>query len=157
MFFLAFTEFILPFDQTTPPSQPTPEQFLKALLPALLVAQGLDIFAALLVALFLSVLVVAVRPRVKQSRLKYAVALYVLGPAAGFAIFIVLFLTGQLFVPAFQGVFSPFVFSASNFQLQDVLGGLVRSSLQAIAIFLFWGVYRASLDAMRGGVIRPEG
>ncbi len=156
MFFLAFTEFILPFDPTTPPSQPTPEQLQQALLPALLVAQGLDIFVALFVALLLYVLVVAIRPRVKQSRLKYAVALYVLGPAAGFAIFIGLFLTGQLFVPAFQEGTSSFLFPAFNPQLQEVLGGLVRSSLQAIAIFLFWGVYRASLDAMRGGVIRPE-
>ncbi|MEE9173529.1 MAG: hypothetical protein V3U30_00970 [Thermoplasmata archaeon] len=156
MFFLAFTEFILPFDPTTPPSQPTPEQLQQALLPALLVAQGLDIFVALFVALLLYVLVVAVRPRVKQSRLKYAVALYVLGPAAGFAIFIGLFLTGQLFVPAFQEGTSSFLFPAFNPQLQEVLGGFVRSSLQAIAIFLFWGVYRASLDAMRGGVIRPE-
>ena len=157
MFFLAFTQFILPFDPTTPPSQPTPEQLLQALLPALLVAQGLGIFIALLVALLLSALVVAILPRVQQSRRKYAMALYVLGPVAGFAIFVVLFLTGQLFVPAFQEGASPFGFPAFNPQLQNALAGLVQSSLQAIAIFLFWGVYRASIDAMRGGVIRPQG
>ena len=155
MFFLAFADFVLPFDPTTPPSQPTPEELLQALLPALLVGQGVDIFVALLVALLLSALVVAILPRVQQSRLRYAMALYVLGPAVGFAIFVALFLTGQLFVPAFQEGASPFVLPAFSSQLQNALAGLVRSSLQAIAIFLFWGVYRASLDAMRGGVIRP--
>ncbi len=157
MFFLAFASLILPFDPTTPPSQPTPEQLLQALLPGLLGVQGIDILLALLVALLLSALVVAILPRVKQSGLRYAMALYVLGSAAGFAIFVALFLTGQLFVPAFQEGGSPFVFPAFNSQLQNALAGLVRSSLQAIAIFLFWGVYRASLDAMRGGVIRLSG
>ncbi len=157
MVFLALADFILPFGPTTPPSQPTPEQLLQALLPALLVVQGLDILVALLVALLLYALVVAILPRVKQSHLRYAMALYVLGSAAGFAIFVGLILTGQLFVPAFTEGASPFAFPAFNFQLQSALAGLVRSSLQAIAVFLFWGVYRASLDALRGGVIRPQG
>ena len=157
MFFLVLADFILPFGPTTPPSQPTPEQLLQALLPALLVGQGLGIVIALLVALLLSTLVVAILPRVQQSRRKFAIALYVLGPAAGFAIFVALFLTGQLSVPAFQEGASPFVFPAFNPQLQNAFAGLVQSSLQAVAIFLFWGVYRASLDSMRGGVIRPQG
>ncbi len=157
MVLLAFADLIPPFGPTTPPSQPTPEQLLQALLPALLVAQGLGIFIALLVALLLSALVVAILPRVQQSRRKYAMALYVLGAVAGFAIFLVLFLTGQLFVPAFQEGASPFGFPAFNPQLQDALAGLVQSSLQAIAIILFWGVYRAALDAVRGGVTRPQG
>ena len=157
MFFLLLADFIPPFGPTTPPFQPTPEQLLQALVPALLVAQGLGVFAALLVALLLSALVVAILPPVQQSRRKYAMALYVLGPSAGFAIFVALFLTGQLSVPAFQEGASPFVFPAFNPQLQNALGGLVQSSLQAIAIFLFWGVFRASIDAIRGGVIRPHG
>ncbi len=157
MVFLTLAEFIFPFGPTTPPSQPTPEQLLQALLPALLVVQGLDILVALLVALLLSALVVAILPRVQQSRLKYAMALYVLGSVAGFAIFVGLVLTGQLFVPAIQEGASPFAFPAFSSELQSALAGLVRSSLQAIAVFLFWGVYRASLDAMRGGVIRHQG
>ncbi len=156
MFFLAFADSILFFDPTTTPSQPTPEEFLQALLPALLVMQGGGVFVALLVALLLSALVVAILPRVKQSRRKHAMALYVLGPAAGFAILVVLFLTGQLFVPAFQEGASPFAFQAL-YLVQNALASLVQSSLQAIAVFLFWGVYRASLDALRGGVIRPQG
>ncbi len=154
--FLTLAAFIFPFGPTTPPSQPTPEQLLQALLPALLVLQGLDILVALLVALLLSALVVAILPRMQHSRLKYAMWLFVLGPAAGFAIFVVLSLTGQLFVPALPEGASPFAFPTFNPQLENALAALVRSSLQAIAIFLFWGVYRASLDALRGGVIRPQ-
>ncbi len=157
MFFLALADFILPFGPTTPPFQPTPEELLQALLPALLVAQGLDIFVAVLLALLLYVLVVAILPSKQQSRLKYTIVLYVLGPAAGFAIFLILFLTGQLSFPGFVEGTSPFVFPAFNFQLQDALAGLVRSSLQAIAIFLFWGMYRAAYDAVRGGVTHLNG
>ncbi|MEE9163543.1 MAG: hypothetical protein V3U17_01935 [Thermoplasmata archaeon] len=157
MFILALADFILPFGPMTPPFQPTPEELLQALLPALLVAQGLDILVAILLALLLYVLVVAILPSRQQSRLKYTMVLYVLGPAAGFATFVVLFLTGQLSFPAFVEGTSPFVFPAFSFQLQDALAGLVRSSLQAIAIFLFWGTYRAAHDAARGGVTRLNG
>lgn len=156
MFFLALADLILPFGPTTPPSQPTPERLLQALLPALLVVQGLSIISALLVALLLSALVMAVLPRVQQSHLKYAMALYVLGPVAGFATFLVLSLTGQLLVPPFQEGASPFGLPAFGFP-QNALTGLVQSSLQAIAIFLFWGVYRAARDAVRGNVIPLSG
>lgn len=155
MFFLTFAGIFLPFDPTTPPTAPTPEQMRQALLPALVVGQGLDIFVALLLALFLYFIVVALLPPGQSFRLKLATALFVLGPAAGFVIFSILFLTGQLFVPAFQDGTNPFMFPAFGFQFQDVLAGLVRSSLQAVAALFFWMAYRSSLEAMRGGTVQP--
>ncbi len=158
LFFLAFISLISPFDPTMPPSQPTAEELQEALLPAMLAGGGLDIILALMVALLLYFMVLALISADHQFRLRIAMALFVIGSAASFVIFVTLYLTGNLLVPAFQEN-GNFLFPPISIQYQDVLGGLVKSSLQAAAAFLFWNVYRESYQSLQRGdvVVPPSG
>lgn len=146
MFFLALASSFFPF-APGPPAQPTPEVLREALLPALLVLQGGDIIVASLIGLLLYFPVVTLATGPNDIRLRLAVALFVLGSVGGFVAFVVLYATGNLLVPAFQDG-GNFGFFPISIQYQDVLGGLLKSSLQGIAAFLFWRIYRASSDAV---------
>ncbi len=138
-----------------PPTQPTAEQLQEALLPATLVAQGLDIFVAFLVAFLLYLIVIALLSASQEFRLKIAVALFTLGPAANFVTFVMLYLSGNLLVPAFQDS-GNFIFPPLEIQYRDILGGLLKSSLQTIAAFLFWRVYQAAHFSVRAGTVPPR-
>lgn len=153
VFITLFSSF-LPPGPSTPPPQPTPEQLQQSLLPVLLVGQGLDIFVALLVALFLFYIVVALLPSLQQFRLRIAMALFVIGSAASFVITLVLFVTDNLFLPAFLDE-ATLLFPPLSFQYQDILAGTVKSALQTSAAFLFWRVYKFSYDAVREGSVQP--
>lgn len=153
MYFLAFaSSFMFGLGTTT---QPTLEEMQQALIPAIITQQGLAIFLAFLVVAFLYFVVISLLPAADHVTLKAAMVMLVLGPALAFAILGYQYLTGQLFIPAFQegvGLGIPVI----SFQLQDVLAGLAGSSLQAVGGFLFWRVFRRAFDAVREGEIGAQ-
>ncbi|MFQ5905542.1 MAG: hypothetical protein ACE5JA_03125, partial [bacterium] len=98
------------------------------------------------------IIVAALVTSQQQSRLKLAVALLVLGSVANVVTFIALFLTGNLLIPVFQNV--TLIYPPLSMWYLDVVGSLLKYSLQIAAAFLFWRVYRASHDAVR--TTQPE-
>ncbi len=154
MYFLAFASWFIMFGLGTA-TQPTLEEMQQALIPAIMTQQGLAIFLAFLVVVFLYYVVISLLPAADRVTLKAAMVMLVLGPALAFAILTYQYLTGQLFIPAFQegvGLGIPVI----NFQLQDVLAGLAGTSMQAAGGFLFWRVFKIAFEAVRTGEIRPQ-
>ncbi len=147
MFFMAFISLIFPFDPGQPPQYLELEELQQAVIPGILVGQGLDILIAFLIGLLLFFIVAALVTSQQQSRLKFAVVLLVLGSVASFVTSVVLYLTGNLLVFSFQYGW-PFTSPALSIQYQDVIGGLLKSSLQIAAAFLFWRSYQASHEAV---------
>jgi hypothetical protein len=149
MFFMAYRSFLFDPGLGDPPiPQSTLEELQRALLPGLLVWQGLDILVAFLIGLLLLFIVAALVTPQLQSRLKLAAALFILGSAANFVTFIILYLTGNLLVPVFQNA-SPLIYPPLSMWYQDVIGSLLKSSLQIAAAFLFWRVYRTSYHSVK--------
>ncbi|MEE9237911.1 MAG: hypothetical protein V3U52_09020 [Thermoplasmata archaeon] len=147
MFFMAFTSLIFPFDPGQPPQYLALEELQRAVIPGILVGQGLDILFAFLVGLLLFFIVAALVTSQLQSRLKLAAALLVFGSVANVVTFITLTLTGSLIVPVFQNV--TLIIPPPSMWYQYVIGSLLKSSLQIAAAFLFWRVYRTSYDIVR--------
>ncbi len=149
MFFMAYRSFLFDPGLGEPPiPQSTLEALQRALLPGLFVWQGLDILVAFLIGLLLFFPVAALVTPQLQSRLKLAAALLILGSVVNFVTFIVLYLRGNLLVPVFQNL-SPLIYPPLSMWYQDVIGSLLKSSLQIAAAFLFWRVYRTSHDIVR--------
>ncbi|MEE9174016.1 MAG: hypothetical protein V3U30_03460 [Thermoplasmata archaeon] len=149
MFFMAYRSFLFDPGLGEPPiPQSTLENLQRALLPGLLVWQGLNILVACLIGLLLFSMVAALFTPQQQSRLRLAAALLILGSVANFVTFIVLYRTDNLLVPVFQNV-SPLIYPPLNMWYQDVVGSLLGYSLQLVAASLFWRAYRTSYRAMR--------
>ncbi len=149
MFFMAYRSFLSDPGLGEPPiPQSTLEELQRALLPGLLVWQGLDILVAFFIGLLLLFIVAALVTPQQQSRLRLAAALLILGSVVNFVAFIAFYLTGNLLVPIFQNL-SPLIYPPLSMWYQDVVGSLLKFSLQIAAAFLFWRVYRTSYLALR--------
>ncbi len=100
--------------------------------------QGLGILEKLLLALLLYYLIVAYLSHKQLSRVRLAMALYVLGPLVSSVVFLLRYIIGDLLTQHpwawYWAAYAPSVSFVA---------------LRAAAAFLFWSIYRSTYMAMR--------